>query len=72
MMNRKIIPNRYASSTSLSEIGLLDEVMLYVNRIGWGNFIMMQSPSYVEPTYEFISSFSFNEHTLMLNFHLEN
>lgn len=29
---------------------------------------MMQSPSYAAPTYEFLSSFSFNEHTLMLNF----
>lgn len=34
-MNRKIVPNKYVSATSLSEIGLLDEVMLHVNRMGW-------------------------------------
>ena len=33
---------------------------------------MMQSPSYAIPTCEFLSSFNFNDHTLMLTFHLGN
>ena len=56
MMNIKIVPNRYTSATSLSKIGLLDKVIMHINRMGWGNFVMMQSP-----TYEFLSTFIYDE-----------
>ena len=35
MIGKKIVPNKYVSVTSLTEIGLLDEVNLYINRMGW-------------------------------------
>ena len=72
MMNKKIVPNKYASASSLSEIGLLDKVMINVNRMGWGDFVMMQSPTYTKPTCEFLSIFSYDEQTLMLKFQLGN
>ena len=68
MIGRKIMPNRYVSATSLTEIGLLDEINFYINRMGWNDFIMMQNPSYTSPTYEFLSSFNFNDCTLMTHF----
>ena len=34
MMNKKIVPNRYLSATSLIEVGLLEEINLYVHRMG--------------------------------------
>ena len=42
--------------------------------IGWvgGDFVLMQSPSYVRPTCEFLSSFNFYEHAILLKFHLGN
>ena len=66
------MPNRYVSATTLIEIGLLYEINLYVNRMGWNDFIIMQNPSYAIPTCEFLSSFNFNDHTLMLTFIWEN
>ena len=41
MMGRRIVPNRYVSVTSLTEIGLLYEVNLYINRMGWNEFVML-------------------------------
>ena len=61
MMSRKIFHNRYMSASSLKEIEMLDEVTIYVNRIGCSDFMMMQSPTYIRPTYEFLSSFSYDE-----------
>ena len=72
MMNRKIVPNKYISTYSLQSVGLLDEVNMYINRMGWGDFVLMQSPSYVRPTCEFLSSFNFDEHALLLKFCLGN
>ena len=72
LMNRKIVPNKYISTYSLQSTGLLDEVNMYINRIGWGDFVLMQSPSYVRPTCEFLSSFNFDEHALLLKFCLGN
>ena len=71
-MNRKIMPNKYISTYSLQSVGLLDEVNMYINRMGWGDFVLMQSPSYVRPTCEFLSSFNFDEHALLLKFRLGN
>lgn len=72
IMSRKIVPNRYLSATSLIEVGLLEDINLYINRMGWNNFILMQNPSYAIPTCEFLSSFEFNDLSLMLNFRLGN
>ena len=45
---------------------------MYINRMGWGDFMLMQSPSFVRPTCEFFSSFNFDEHALLLKFCLGN
>ena len=45
---------------------------MYINRMGWDNFMLIQSPSYVRPTCEFLSSFNFDEHALLLKFRLGN
>ena len=68
LMNRKIVPNKYISTYSLQSTGLLDEVNMYINRMGLGDFVLMQSPFYVRPTCEFLSSFNFDEHALLLKF----
>ena len=72
MMGRKIVSNRYLHATSLIEIGLLEDINMYVHRMGWNEFILMQNPSYAIPTCEFLSSFEFNDRSLMLNFRLGN
>ena len=41
MMTRKIVPNKYMSTYSLQSAGLLDEVNMYVNRMGWGDFVLI-------------------------------
>ena len=40
--------------------------------MGWEAFIMMKHPTYVVPTYEFLSSFKFDENDGILNFRLGN
>ena len=37
----KIIPNRYMSASTLKEVEVIDEVIMYVNRMGWNDFVMM-------------------------------
>ena len=71
-MTKKIVPNKYMSTYSLQDAGFLNEVNMYINRMGWGDFMLMQSPSYVRPTCEFLSSFNFDEYALLLKFHLGN
>ena len=34
--------------------------------------MLMQSPTYIRPTCEFLSTFSFDEHALLLKFYLGN
>ena len=41
MMTRKIVPNKYMSTYSLQDASLLDEVNMYVNRMGWDDFVLM-------------------------------
>ena len=53
-------------------MGLLDEVNMYVSRMGWEAFIMMKHPTYIVPTCEFLSSFEFDENDGILNFRLGN
>ena len=45
---------------------------MYIARVGWEAFVMMQYPTYVVSTCEFLSSLEFNEHQAMLNFRLGN
>ena len=72
MMTRKVVPNKYINTYSLQDASLLDEVNMYINRMGWGDFVLMQSPTYARPTCEFLSSFRFDEHALLLKFRLGN
>ena len=67
-MHKKIVPNRYLSPSALRDIGLLDEVTIFVNRVGWSDFITMQSPTYVRATFEFLSTYAFYEQSTMLPF----
>ena len=52
-MFRPIVPMKYMSASSLQKAGLLDSVNMYISRIGWEAFVMMQHPAYVIPTCEF-------------------
>ena len=53
------MPNKYIHASSLQEVELLDEVNMYLTRIGYEAFVIMQYPTYVRPTYEFLSFFPF-------------
>ena len=53
-------------------MGLLNEVNMYVTRMGWEAFILMRHPTYVVPTCEFLSFFTFVIDEGMLNFRLGN
>ena len=61
---------KYLSTSSLQRTTLLNEVNMYVARMGWKAFILMWNPTYIVPTYEFLSSFEFDEDDDMLNFSL--
>ena len=41
IMTRKIVPNKYMNTYSLQDAGLLDEVNIYINRMGWGDFMLI-------------------------------
>ena len=71
-MSRQFAPMKYLSPSSLQRAGLLNEVNMYVSRMGWEAFVMMKHPTYVVPTCEFLSSFEFNVDEGMLNFRLGN
>ena len=66
------MPMKYISASSLQEMGLMDSVNMYVNRMGWEAFMMMQHPTYVIPTCEFLSSFQYDESEARLSFRLSN
>ena len=72
LLSRKIVSNKYVSTSSLRAIGLLDEVQMYLFRMGWEAFILLQYLTYVKPTCEFLSSFYFDEQSLMMTFWLGN
>ena len=72
LMSRQFAPMKYLSSSSLQRVGLLNEVNMYVSRMGWEAFVMMKHPTYVVPTCEFLSSFEFDVDEGMLNFRLGN
>ena len=72
MMAKKNVPNKYMNTYSLQVAGLLNEVNMYNKRMGWGDFVLMKSLTYVRPTCEFLSTFSFDEHTLLIKFNLGN
>ena len=63
---------KYLSASALRRAGLLDEVNMYVSRMGCQDFMMMKHPTYVVPTCEFLSSFEFDENDGILNFRLGN
>ena len=72
LMARSFATMMYMSPSSLDKVGLLNEVNMYIARMGWEAFVMMQYPTYVVPTCEFLSSNEFDEHEAMLNFRLGN
>ena len=72
LMARKFVPMKYLSASALQRLGLLNEVNIYVARLGWEAFIMMKHPTYIMPACEFLSSFEFDENDGMLNFRLGN
>ena len=45
---------------------------MYLSRMGWEAFVLLQYPTYVRPTYEFLSSFHFDEQSLLITFRLGN
>ena len=63
---------KYLSASTLQKAGLLDEVNMYIARLGWEAFIMMKHPTYIVPTCEFLSSFEYDEHDGILNFRQGN
>ena len=75
LTSRHIVPTRYIDDDALHALGLYDEVMGYVDRIGWKFFVQDQYPTYKELTLEFLSTFSIdftpdNElDILTVNFH---
>ena len=72
LMSRQFAPMKYLSPSLLQRVGLLDEVNMYIARMGWEAFILMRHPQYVVPTCEFLSSFEFDVDDAMLNFRLGN
>ena len=63
---------KYISASSLQSAGLLNDVNMYISRIGWEAFVMKQYPTCAVPTCEFLSSFEFDENEALLNFKLGN
>ena len=72
LMARKFVPIKYLSASTLQRSRLLDEVNMYVARMGWEAFIMMKHPTYIVPTCEFLSSLHFDENEAILSFRLSN
>ena len=72
LMSRSFAPMKYISASSLQRVGLLNEVNMYISRMGWEAFMMKQYPTYVVPTCEFLSSFEFDKNKVLLNFRLGN
>ena len=71
-MARQFAPMKYLSTSSLQRTGLLNEVNMYVYRMGWETFVGMKHPTYIVPTCEFLSSFEFDVDEALLNFRLGN
>ena len=71
-MSRSFATMKYMSIHSHESVGLLNDVNMYISRMGWEAFVMMQYPTYIVPTYEFLSSYEFDEHQAILNFRLGN
>ena len=46
LMSRQFAPMKYLSSSSLQRVGLLNEVNMYVSRMGWEAFVLMKHPTY--------------------------
>ena len=59
LMSRQFAPMKYLSPSSLQRARLLNEVNMYVSRMGWEAFVLMKHPTYVVPTCELLSSFAF-------------
>ena len=72
LMSISFAPMKHISASSLQRAGLLNEVNMYILRMGWEAFVMKQYPTYVVPTCEFLSSFEFDENEALLNFRLGN
>ena len=52
LMARSFATMKYMSPSSLNKVGLLNEINMYIARMGWEAFVMMQYPTYVVPTCE--------------------
>ena len=72
LMSRSFTTIKYMSIHSLESVGLLNEVNMYISRLGWEAFVVTQHPTYIVPTCEFLSSYEFDEHQALLNFWLGN
>ena len=72
LLSRKFVPNRYMSAHALREVGLFEEVNMYITRMGWEACVLLQYPTYVRLTCEFLSSFHFDEQALLITFRLGN
>ena len=60
------------SAHALREVGLFEELNMYIARMGWEGCVLVQYPTYVQLTCEFLSSFHFDENSLLMTFHLGN
>ncbi|KDP42289.1 hypothetical protein JCGZ_01613 [Jatropha curcas] len=58
LSSRPILPNKFIDEDALSMVGLKDNVIEPLRRVGWGDFIAMKDPVYAPLTLEFLSSYS--------------
>jgi len=58
LIKRLIIPTRYIDENSLNTLGMLNDMIAMLKKIGWTTFTNLKNPAYERITLEFLSSMS--------------
>lgn len=58
MIKRSILPSQYIDESALHTLGMLEEMIGMLRKIGWTTFVNLKNPAYERITLEFLSSLS--------------
>lgn len=59
LFKRDVLETRYPDNVALCDLGLSDSVHWMLNNLGMSHFLTLISPTFIQLTYEFLSSFRY-------------
>ena len=67
-----LLPTKYLDVDALKLVGIWEEVDMYLKNIGWDKWAELRYPSYETITFEFFSSYAYDDENGKISFRLGN